>query len=191
MASWDLLEPLDKMAALVLLVLLELEASLESWDSLDPRVLLVRLESPVREEPWDLLALLVPLEKMVMLVHRVLLDLLVLLVREENRDLLEVLDSRVFLDPRVPLVRLASPESRVYPVKLEPQELLELEAIEDSLVSVVHLAQLDLPVPVDPLERLEMMVLREMLEPLVLPELRVLLDCRECPVSAVPLVFQD
>lgn len=36
----------------------------------------------------------------------------VLLVREESRDLLEVLDSRVFQDPRVLLVRLASLESR-------------------------------------------------------------------------------
>lgn len=33
--------------------------------------------------------------------------------------------------------------------------------------------------------------LREMLEPPVLPELRVLLDCRECLVSVVPVVFQD
>lgn len=32
--------PLDKMAALDLLVQLELEASLESWDSPDPRELL-------------------------------------------------------------------------------------------------------------------------------------------------------
>lgn len=30
-----------------------------------------------------------------------------------------------------------------------------------------------------------------MLEPLVLPVPRVLLDCRECLVSVVPLVFQD
>lgn len=30
-----------------------------------------------------------------------------------------------------------------------------------------------------------------MLEPLVLPELRVPLDCRECLVSVVLLVFQD
>lgn len=36
----------------------------------------------------------------------------VLLVREESRDLLDLLDSRVFQDPRVPLVRLASLESR-------------------------------------------------------------------------------
>lgn len=35
-----------------------------------------------------------------------------LLVRGESRDLLEALDSRVFQDPRVPLVSLASPESR-------------------------------------------------------------------------------
>lgn len=34
-------------------------------------------------------------------------------------------------------------------------------------------------------------LLREMLEPLVLLELRVLLDCRECLVSAVLLAFQD
>lgn len=179
------------MAALGLLALVELEASLESWDSPDPRVLLVRLESPVREEPWDLLDLLVHLERMVMLAHRDLLDLLVLLVREESRDLLDLLDSRVSQDPREPLVRLASLESRVYPAKLEHQDPLELEAIEDSLVSVVHLGQLDLLVPVDHPEPLEMMVLREMLEPPVLLELRVLLDCRECLVSAVPLVFQD
>lgn len=41
-----------------------------------------------------------------------LLLLRVLLVRGESRDLLEVLDSRVFQDPRVLLVRLASLESR-------------------------------------------------------------------------------
>lgn len=35
-----------------------------------------------------------------------------LLVIEETRDLLELLDSRDFPDPRVLLVRLASPESR-------------------------------------------------------------------------------
>lgn len=33
-------------------------------------------------------------------------------VREESRDLLEVLDSRVFQDPRVLSVRVASLESR-------------------------------------------------------------------------------
>lgn len=32
---------------------------------------------------------------------------------------------------------------------------------------------------------------REMLEPLVTLVLRVLLDCRECLVSVVQLVFQD
>jgi len=134
---------------------------------------------------------LVPLVRMVKLVLKAPLDLLVLLVREESRDLLDLLDSRVFQDPRVPLVSLASPESRVCPVRLEPQDLLELEVTEDSLVSVVHLALLDPLEPVDPPELLEMMVLREMLEPPVLPELRVLLDCRECLVSVVPVVFQD
>lgn len=131
------------------------------------------------------------LEKMVTLVLRVPLDLLVLLVREESRDLLEVLDSRVFQDPRVLLVRLASLESRVCPVRLEPQDLLELEATEVSPVSVVHLAPLDPLVPVVLPDLLETMVLREMLEPLVLLEHRVPLDCRECLVSVVPLVFQD
>lgn len=128
---------------------------------------------------------------MVMLVLQDLLDLLVLLVREESRELLEVLDSRVFQDLRVPLVRLASLESRVCPVRLEPQDLLELEATEDSLVSVALLALLDPLVLVVPPEQLETMVLREMLEPPVLPELRVPLDCRECLVSVVPLAFQD
>ena len=55
---------------------------------------------------------MVPLERMVMLVLRVPLDLLALLVREESKELLEVLDSRVFQDPKVLLVRLASLESR-------------------------------------------------------------------------------
>lgn len=128
---------------------------------------------------------------MVMLVLQDPLDLLVLLVRGESRDLLEVLDSRVFQDLRVPLVRLASLESRVCPVKLEPQDLVDLEATEDSLVSVALLALLDPLVLVVPPELLETMVLREMLEPPVLPELRVLLDCRECLVSVVPLAFQD
>lgn len=40
------------------------------------------------------------------------------------------------------------------------QPTLLLRVIEDSLVSVVHLGQLDLLVPVDPQEPLEMMVLR-------------------------------
>lgn len=44
-----------------------------------------------------------------------LLTLRVLLVREESRDLLEDLDSRVFQDPKVLLVRVASPESRYCP----------------------------------------------------------------------------
>lgn len=50
MARLDLLEPLDKMDAPDPLVLLELEASLESWDSPDPREQLVSPESLVREE---------------------------------------------------------------------------------------------------------------------------------------------
>lgn len=134
---------------------------------------------------------MVPLVRMVKLVLKAPLDLLVLLVREESRDLPDLLDSRVLQDPRVPLVRLASLESRVCPVRLEPQDLLELEVTEDSPVSVVHLVLWDPLVPVDPPDLLEMMVLREMLEPPVLPELRVLLDCRECLVSVVPVVFQD
>lgn len=41
------------------------------------------------------------------------LDLPDHLEREESRELVELLDSRVFPDPRVPLVRVESPESRV------------------------------------------------------------------------------
>lgn len=134
---------------------------------------------------------MVPLVRTETLVLKAHLDLLVLLVREESRDLPDLPDSRVFQDPRVPLVRLASPESRVFPVRLEQQELLELEVTEDSPVSVVLLVQLALLVPVDPLDLLETMVLRETLEPRVLLVLRVLLVCRECLVSVVPVVFQD
>lgn len=58
---------------------------------------------------------------------RVPLDLLVLLVRGESKDPADLLDSRVFQDPRVLLVRVASPESRVCPVRLEHLDKLELE----------------------------------------------------------------
>lgn len=62
---------------------------------------------------------MVPLVRMVKLVLKARMDLLVLLVREESRDLPDLLDSRVFQDPRVPLVRVASLENRVCPVTLE------------------------------------------------------------------------
>lgn len=119
------------------------------------------------------------------------LALLALLVREESRDPVELQDSRDFQDPRVLLVRVASPESRVFPERLEPQDLLDLEVTEDSPVSVVPLVLLVLLVLVDPLDLLETMVLREMPVPLVPLELRVLPDCRECLVSVVLLDFQD
>lgn len=134
---------------------------------------------------------MVPQERTVTLVLKAPLDLLVLLVREENKDLADLPDSRVSQDPRVPLVRVASPESRVCPARLEHQDLLEIEVTEDSPVSAVHLVLLDLLVPVDPLDLLETRVLREMLALPVLPEPRVLLDCRECLVSVELLAFQD
>lgn len=37
----------------------------------------------------------------------------------------------------------------------------------------------------------DLFLFREMLEPLVTLVLRVLLDCKECLVSVVPLVFPD
>lgn len=49
---------------------------------------------------------------MVALTILLLFNLRVLLVREENRDLAELPDSKVSQDPRVLLVRVASPESR-------------------------------------------------------------------------------
>lgn len=76
-------------------------------------------------------------------------------------------------------------------MRLEPQDPLEIEAREDSPVSVVPPVLLDPLVPVDPPDPLETRVLREMLEPPVPPEPRVLPDCRECPVSVVLLAFQD
>lgn len=131
------------------------------------------------------------LEKTVKLVLRDPPALLAPLVREENKDLVDLLDSRDFLDLRVLLVRVASLESRVCLERPVHQELLDLEATEVSLESVVPQVLLDLLVLVALLDLVEMMVPREMLVPLVLPELRVPPDCRECLVSVVLLDCQD
>ncbi|KAF1379075.1 hypothetical protein PFLUV_G00172280 [Perca fluviatilis] len=152
---------------------LELEACLESWDSLDPRELLVTLENLAREG--------VPPERTVTLVLKAPLDLLDLLVREESRDLPELLDSRNNQDPRVLLVRVASAESRVCLGRLEPQDLLELDS----------LPRFSLRVPVDPLELLETMVLREMLEPPETRERPMPTDLSDLPDLAEPLVLMD
>jgi len=101
------------MADLDLLAPLEPEDSPELWDSPDPRELLVMPASLARE---DLLVLLDPLALLAKMVTLALLDLRALLdqlVRRERADPLDLQDSRDFPDPKVLLVRLASPVSRV------------------------------------------------------------------------------
>lgn len=119
------------------------------------------------------------------------LDLLAPLAREERVDLPAPPDSRDCPDPRVPSVRPASPESRVSPARLEPQDLLVPEATEVSAVSAVPPVPSAPPVPVVLPVLLETMVPRETPVPPETPVPRAPLDCRECPVSAVLLAFLD
>lgn len=187
----DPLVPLDKTDAPDLLDLLDPEDSLELWDSPDPRELLVMVVSPEREDPLVPLAPSVPLAKTVMLVLPDLLVLLDLLERKESRDLLVLPDSRVFLDPKVLLVRLASLVSRAVPVRLDPTAHLDQEATEVSLVSAEPPASLAQPEAVVLLDLLEAMEPRERLVLAVPP---VVLDppvCRECPVSEELLVSPE
>ncbi|MED6251353.1 hypothetical protein ATANTOWER_029177 [Ataeniobius toweri] len=151
MAKSDPLVLLGKMVVPDLLAQLEPEDSPESWDSPDPRELVVNLVKLVREVLVELLALLVLLVKMVILVLLDLLALVDLLERRENKDLPVLQDSRVFLDPKDLLVRLASLVIRVFLVRPDHLAKLDPEVTEASLVNAVVLdllVQLDLVVPV-------------------------------------------
>ncbi|KAL3051746.1 hypothetical protein OYC64_001891 [Pagothenia borchgrevinki] len=188
MAKVDLLVPPAKMEALDLLVVLDPVDSPELWDSPDPRESLVRTVRAVRKEALEPLALLVLLAKMVMLV---LLDLLVfldLLERRESRAPTDPPDSRVFPDPKVLLVRLASLVIRVVLVRLDPTAHLDQEVTEVSPVSAVSLAVLAQWEAVVLLAPLVTMEPRESLVLVVSPAVRDPPVCRECPVSAVLLV---
>jgi len=117
------------------------------------------------------------------MVRLVLLDLpdpLDLLEREESKDSLDLLVSRVCPDLLDLPERVASLETREFLVRLE---LLVLPDPEVSVVSLVRGAELDLRVCRDLvvfLERPELMDLRVPSGLLVLPEPKDLLVCREC-----------
>lgn len=110
-----------------------------------------------------------------------LLALLVLLGREENKDSLDPLASRVCLDQLVPLVRLENLETRVFLERAEFLVLLDPEVNVVSLVREVAPAPRVFRDPVDFLEHLEVMDPREPLDQLVLKELRGPLVCKACP----------
>lgn len=160
----DALDPLD---------LLDPEDSPELWDSPDPRESTVSLASPAREVPVVLTVVLALLAKTVTLV---LLDLPVsadLTERRESPDPLDPTDSRDFPDPKVLLVRLASPVTRAVPEMLDLPAHLDQEEIEVSPVSAVSTAS------------------AAQLEAVELPDLAVTMEPRESPVLVVPPVVKD
>lgn len=117
---------------------------------------------------------------MVKLAQVDLLALLDLLEREESKDSLDLLASRVCLDLVVLLERLENPETRVF---LERAELLVLLEPEVSVVSLVRGVVLDLRVfrdLVDFLEHPEVMDPRELLDLLAPLDPKDPLACREC-----------
>lgn len=110
-----------------------------------------------------------------------LLALLDLLEREESKDSLDLLASRVCLDHPDPQERLENLETRVF---LERVGLLVLLDPEVSVVSLVREVVLDLRVfraLEDFLELLEVMDPREQLDQLVLLDPRDPQACRVCP----------
>jgi len=117
------------------------------------------------------------------MVRRELVDLLApldLLEKEESRDSLDHLVSRVCLDPLDPPEREESLVTRVF---LERVELLALQDPEESVVSLARGAVPDLRVsrdPVDFRERQEPTDPRELLDRLALREPRDPPASREC-----------
>lgn len=188
MEKVDLLVCLDKMDVPDPVALLDPEDSLELWDSPDPKEPAASLVRAVRKDQMVLPDLSVPLAKMVMLVLLDLPALLDLPERRESKDPLDLLDSRVFLDPKVLLVRLASLASRAVPVSPDPLAHPDQEEREVSPVSAVAtdpsaqweaVVLLALLVAMEPRERLVLVV------PPVVKEAPV---CRECPVSVEQVV---
>lgn len=117
--------------------------------------------------------------------------LLDLLERGENKDSLDLLASRVFLDQLGPQERVASQVTRVF---LGRVELLVLLDPEVSVVSLVRGVELDLRVCrdlVDFLELPELMDLREPLGHQVLLVPRDLQAFRECPEREELVVSPD
>lgn len=133
----------------------------------------------------------VPLARMVTLELREPRDLVDLLEREESRVPLVLQDSRVCLDLKELLERLGNQESRVWLERAELPDRLALEVTEGSPVSVVPLAQRDLPVLVVLLALPVTTVLRVRLVPQEPPELRGPQVCRGCPGSVAPLACLD
>jgi len=128
------------------------------------------------------------------MVRLVLLDLLALLdllEREESKDSLDLLASRVCLDHLVPQERLENLEIRVF---LERAELLVLLDQEVNVVSLVRGVVLELRVfrdLVDFLEHPEVMDPRELLDQLVLLDPRDPPVCRVCPERGELVASQD
>lgn len=111
--------------------------------------------------------------------------------RGESKDRLDLLASRVFLDPLEQLERLENLETRVFLERAELLVLLEREARGVSLVRGVEPGLRVCRDLVDFLEQLELMDLRELL---ARPELRVHrapLVCRACLEREELVASQD
>lgn len=169
----------------------EPEDSPVSWDSLGLREPLVSLAKEGRKVCSELLVLEVCLgktERPALQDHQ---DPRVLLEREESRDSLVPLVSRVFPGLLVPLVRVANPETWVF---LEREVLLVLLDPGVSVVSQEREEVLGLrvcKVPAVCLELLELTDPREPLVQVVHPEPRALQVCRACQEREEPLASQD
>lgn len=128
------------------------------------------------------------------MVRLVLVDLpglLDLLERGANKDSLDLLASRVFLDQLDPQERVASQVTRVFLGRVELLVLLDPEA---SVVSLVRGVELDLRVCRDLVDFLELPELMDLREPLGHQVLLVPRDpqaFRECPEREELVVSPD
>lgn len=113
------------------------------------------------------------------------------LVREESRDSLVPMVSRVYLDLLAHLVREANLETWVFLERLELPVPLDPEASEDSLEREVQLDLRDFRDPGVCLELLERTGPKEPLDPVVAQELRDLLVCKACLEREEVLAFLD
>lgn len=190
-AKWDPLEVQVRTDAPVLLVLREPADSLASWDSLDPKEQQVSLASPETKDWLEHLVYEVCRAKME---RRVLLDPLAQparLEREESRDNLVLMVSRVCLVLPALLVREANLETWVFlerlelPVPLGPEvseDFPEREVQPDPRVCKVLEVCLELLEPTAPKEALDLVVPQE---------LRGLQVCKACLEREEELAFLD